>query len=44
MGFGPALQERFAPDKGEFVAMVTLGYPDQAPKMPPRRDGRYTIV
>ncbi len=44
MGFGPALRERFAPDKGEFVAMVTLGYPDQAPKMPPRRDGRYTIV
>ena len=44
MGFGPALQERFAPDKGEFVAMVTLGYPDQAPKTPPRRDGRYTIV
>ena len=44
MGFGPALQERFAPDKGEFVAMVTLGYPDQTPKMPPRRDGRYTIV
>ena len=44
MGFGPALQDRFAPDKGEFVAMVTLGYPDQAPKMPPRRDGRYTIV
>ena len=32
MGFGPALQECFAPDKGEFVAMVTLGYPDQAPK------------
>ena len=44
MGFGPALRERFAPDKGEFVAMVTLGYPDQTPKMPPRRDGRYTIV
>jgi len=44
MGFGPALQERFAPDKGEFVAAVTLGYPDQEPKMPPRREGRYTIV
>ena len=44
MGFGPAFQERFAPDKGEFVAMVTLGYPDQEPKAPPRRDGRYTIV
>lgn len=34
----------FAPDKGEFVAAVTLGYPDQQPKMPPRRDGRYLIV
>ena len=41
MGFGPAFQRRFAPDKGEFVAAVTLGYPDQQPKMPPRRDGRY---
>lgn len=38
------LQERFAPGKGEFVAAVTLGYPDQTPKMPPRRDGRYVIV
>ena len=44
MGFGPALQARFAPDKGEFVAMVTLGWPDQQPKVPPRREGRYTIV
>ena len=44
MGYGPAFQARFAPDKGEFVAMVTLGYPDQQPKMPPRREGRYTIV
>lgn len=43
IGYGPALQERFAPDKGEFVAAVTLGYPDQEPKMPPRRAGRYTI-
>lgn len=44
MGFGPAFQRRFAPDKGEFVAAVTLGYPDQQPKMPPRRGGRYLIV
>ena len=44
MGFGPAFQQRFAPDKGEFVAAITLGYPDQQPKMPPRRDGRYTLV
>ena len=44
MGFGPEFQRRFAPDKGEFVAAITLGYPDQQPKMPPRREGRYTIV
>lgn len=44
MGFGPELRERFAPDKGEFVAAITLGYPERVPKMPPRRDGRYTIV
>ena len=44
MGFGPELQRRFAPDKGEFVAMITLGYPDQEPRLPPRREGRYTIL
>ena len=44
VGFGPAFQRRFAPDKGEFVAMITLGYPDQEPKLPPRREGRYTIL
>lgn len=44
VGFGPVFQARFAPDKGEFVAAVTLGYPDQEVKMPPRREGRYTIV
>ena len=44
MGFGGEIRSRFAPDKGEFVAAVTLGYPDQDPKCPPRRDGRYTIL
>lgn len=44
MGFGPELRQRFAPDKGEFVAAITLGYPEVAPKMPVRRDGRYTFV
>ncbi|MEG0755667.1 MAG: nitroreductase family protein [Oscillospiraceae bacterium] len=44
MGFGEELREQFAPDKGEFVAAVTLGYADQTPKLPPRRDGRYVIV
>lgn len=44
MGFGPELRERFAPDKGEFVAAITLGYPAAEPKMPKRREGRYTIL
>ncbi len=44
MGFGPELQQRFAPGKGEFVAAVTLGWPDQSPKMPLRREGRYTFI
>lgn len=44
MGFGPEIQERFAPDKGEFVAAVTLGYPEKVGPMPRRREGRYTIV
>lgn len=44
MGFGPELQRRFAPGKGEFVAAVTLGYPDSVPPMPKRREGRFCIV
>lgn len=44
MGFDRDLRERFAPDKGEFVAAVTLGYPETVPKAPQRREGRYIIV
>ena len=44
MGFGPELNRRFAPDKGEFVAAITLGYPATEPKAPPRRAGRYDFV
>lgn len=44
MGFGGALRDRFAPGKGDFVAAITLGWPDQTPKMPPRREGRYTFI
>ena len=44
MGFGPELRDRFAPGKGKFVAAVTLGWPDQAPRMPARREGRYTFI
>ena len=43
-GFGPALQARFAPGKGELVAAVSLGYPDQTPKMPKRKAGRYIFL
>ncbi len=44
MGFGEELRARFAPDKGEFVAAITLGYPDETPQMPPRREGRWAIL
>ena len=40
MGFGPEIQAKYAPGKGEFVSAIALGYPDQSPKMPPRREGR----
>lgn len=44
MGLGPEIRARFAPDKGEFVAAVTLGWPDQEPTMPKRREGRVSYI
>lgn len=44
MGFGEELREKYAADKGEFVAAITLGYPAEEGKCPPRREGRYTIL
>ncbi len=38
------LREKFAPDKGKMIALITLGYSDQEPKAPRRRDGRYEII
>ena len=43
LGYGPALRELFAPDKGEFVSLVTLGHPDHTPRTPGRKPGRWTI-
>jgi len=43
-GMAEEVREAFAPDKGRFIAMITLGYPATNPKMPPRRDGRYIII
>ena len=44
MGFGPEIQQCFAPDKGEFVAAISLGYPEKVGQMPLRRGGRVTFV
>ena len=44
VGIGEGLRKKFAPDKGQYLAMVTLGHPAVSPKMPPRRDGRYVII
>ena len=38
------LRERFAPGKGKMIALITLGYSDQKPKAPRRREGRYEII
>ena len=43
LGYGPVLQELFAPDKGEFVSLVTLGYSDQKPRSPGRKPDRWVI-
>ena len=43
-GLAEEIRAEFAPDKGGLLAAVTLGYPDQAPKAPPRRAGRFDIV
>lgn len=44
IGFGEKIREKFAPGKGEFMAAISLGYPNQSPKMPPRREGRVSFL
>lgn len=44
MGLGEEIRARFAPDKGEFVAAITLGWPDQEPVKPRRREGRVSYI
>lgn len=43
-GAGRILRDTFAPGKGDLVAIVTLGYSSQAPNIPRRKEGRYTII
>ena len=43
LGYGPKLQEMFAPGKGEFVSLISVGWPDQPPRTPSRKPGRWEI-
>jgi len=42
-GIAPEIHKLFAPDKGEMVAMIPVGYPDQTRTAPKRREGRFEI-
>jgi nitroreductase len=44
--FGPAERIRadFAPDKGKLLGAVVLGYSEQKPAAPRRREGRFNII
>lgn len=44
VGLGDELRDAFAPGKGKFVAMLTLGYPAKIPKPPARKAERYVII
>lgn len=44
LGYGSALRERYAPDKGELVSLVTLGYPERTPIAARRKPDRWVIL
>lgn len=41
---GGLFEAAFASGHGEFVAALALGYPDEDPKAPKRKSGRYTFM
>jgi len=43
-GMDEYVRHRYAPEHGEFIAAVTLGYPANTPKAPKRKSGRYEII
>ncbi len=43
-GHAHILEKEFAPDKGQFIAAVTLGYPAVSPRAPKRKPGRFDII
>jgi len=42
-GFGPLVQQEFAPEHDELLSLITLGYPAQSPKPPARKENRWEI-
>ena len=42
-GLSDTLRRMYAPDKGDLVSMIALGYPDQEPRAPLRKPGRWEI-
>ena len=43
-GLGEGIRQEFAPENGQLIAAVTIGYPAESPKAPPRREGRYVVI
>lgn len=43
-GLDVELKNRYAPERGDLVAMISFGYPAHTPKEPARKAGRYTII
>lgn len=43
LGYGSILQELYAPEKGELVSLVTLGYPERTPIAAGRKPDRWVI-
>ena len=43
-GDGERIRDRFAPGKGNLVAVMTIGHPKKIPQPPARKEGRYVIL
>lgn len=45
-GYNDAIRDRFAPGKGDMVAMVSLGWPESEnwPRAVARKDGRFVVI
>ena len=44
VGCSELFEAGFGAEHGEFIAALTLGYPDEAPKAHPRKTGRYRFM